>query len=112
MKNMTKSELNFNKEGSQEILQYLRETTEDIKDIFDEADFMMEAINGEDETWQGGSQESFYESYRTISKKFPEISENLDRQNDFLEETIINYENKEKNIEKNAEDNQGDLNVN
>lgn len=112
MKNMTKSELNFNKEKSLEILQSLRETTEDIKDIFDEVDFMMEAINGEDETWQGQGQESFYESYRTISKKFPTISEDLDRQNDFLEESIENYENKEKNIENNAEENSGDLNIN
>lgn len=112
MKSMTKSELNFNKEKSLEILQYLRETTEDIKDIFDEVDFMMEAINGQDETWQGKSQESFYDSYRTISNKFPTICEDLDRQNDFLEESIENYQNKENNIERNAEENQSDLNVN
>jgi uncharacterized protein YukE len=108
----TESNLDFNKEGATQILTELREYTEKIKDIFDEVDFMMEAINGEDDTWKGKSQEAFYENFKTISGKFPTIAEDLDRQNDFLEETIENYQNRETHINKNIEDNTGDLNIN
>ena len=81
---MAESKLNFNELGSTETLNNLIKDTDDIKDIFDEVEFMMEAINGEDEIWKGKSQESFYDSFKTISGKFKEIGENLDRQNDFL----------------------------
>ena len=108
----TSSKLDFNASGATTIYDDLKNNTEEIKDIFDEIEFMMEAINGEDSTWKGKSQESFYESFRTISGKFDEINENLDRQNEFLKETIDNYNEGEKNINSNLEKKSDDLNVN
>ena len=109
---MAESKLNFNELGSTETLNNLIKDTDDIKDIFDEVEFMMEAINGEDEIWKGKSQESFYDSFKTISGKFKEIGENLDRQNDFLNGTIENYKNREKQIDSNAEKRADDLDIN
>ena len=109
---MAESKLNFNKEKATEVLEYLRDETENIKDIFDEVEFMMESINGDDEVWKGKSQESFYESFRTISGKFKGIGEDFDRQNDFLEGTINNYVERENHINKQAEEKASDLNIN
>ena len=106
------SSISFEKNGASQIYDSLITSTEDIKDIFDEIDFMMEAINGEDPTWKGKSQKSFYENFRTISGKFDEIGENLDRQNEFLKTTIDNYQEREKNINTNIEEKSSDLNIN
>ena len=109
---MAESKLNFNKEKAAEILEDLRAEAEDIKDIFDEVEFMMESINGDDEVWKGKSQESFYDSFRTISGKFQGITEDIDRQNDFLEGTINNYVEREQHINKQAEEKESELNIN
>ena len=110
--NMAESNINFKKEGAIEILNYLRDETENIKDIFDEVEFMMESINGDDEIWKGQSQESFYDSFKTISAKFTGIGDDIDRQNDFLEGVINNYEERDNHINKNAEEKASDLNIN
>ena len=106
------SSVNFKKQGASEIYDSLVASTEDIKDIFDEIDFMMEAINGEDSTWKGKSQASFYESFRTISGKFDEIGECLDRQNDFLKVTINNYQEGENKINSDIEKQSEEFNIN
>ena len=109
---MAESKLNFNESGSVQTLNDLVKETNDIKDIFDEIEFMVEAINGEEEVWKGKSQESFYDSFKTISGKFKEIGENLDRQNEFLDGTIANYKEREAKINRNAEEKADDLNIN
>ncbi len=106
------SDIDFNNEGANKILEELKKDTEDIKNMFSDIEFVMDIINGDYTVWKGKSQESFYESYKGIESNFSFIGESLDKKNDFLRITIENYENGEKKIDSNIEEKSEDLDVN
>lgn len=85
------SDMEFNKTEVERILSQIEEKNNNIKAILEDVELMSSAFDGEDDTWKGKGQESFYNSYKTIAKKFPTIEEKLDDIVKFLEDTINNY---------------------
>ncbi len=106
------SNIEFHDGGAEQILESLKKDAEEIKEMFNEIDFMMEEINGNEPTWSGKSQREFYNSYRTISDEFPKITENLDDNNNYLQTTIESYRNADVKIEQNAKNSEENLNIN
>jgi uncharacterized protein YukE len=106
------SNIDFDEKGSSKVLGDLKTHTDNIRNTFIDIDFVMDAINGDFPVWKGASQESFYNSYKSISKSFAKIIENLDDKNSFLKTTIENYEKAEKKINSNIEEKSEELDIN
>ena len=98
------SNIEFNKEGVENILRQIEAKNNNIKEILEDVELMSGAFDGEDDTWKGKGQESFYESYKTIAKKFPTINEKLDDNISFIQNMIDNYVSGENTIDKNVDE--------
>lgn len=111
---MTTSESNicFNDAEVEKTLLELEEDTKYMKEMFDKIEFIMEYINGDYDTWKGLSQSEFYKEFKTISGKFEGITDNLEKNNEFLRATIINYQAREKLINTNVDKNKFNLDIN
>lgn len=104
--------IHFEKEGFEQVLLKLKEKTEELNTIYDEIEEKSKSINGENETWKGKGQAGFYKSYKTISRKFEGIKDNFLSSNQFLEETINSYKEKDNTINKTINESENNLNVN
>ena len=106
------SSIDFDKEGASKILEDLKKRADNIKTTFDDTMYVMDVINGDFSVWKGISQESFYDSFKSIADNFPLIVDTLDSKNDFLRTTIENYERGENKINSNIEEKSEELDIN
>ena len=97
------SNIEFNKEGVESILEQIEAKNNNIKEILENVELMSGAFDGDEDTWKGKGQESFYESYKTIAKKFQAINEKLDDNVNFIRNMMDNYESGENTIDKNVD---------
>jgi uncharacterized protein YukE len=97
------SNIEFNKEGVESILKQIEAKNNNIKEILENVELMSGAFDGNEDTWKGKGQESFYESYKTIAKKFQTINEKLDDNVNFIRNMMDNYVNGEDTIDKNVD---------
>ncbi len=98
------SNIEFNREGVESILKQIEAKNENIKEILENIELMSGAFDGDDDIWKGKGQESFYESYQSIAKKFPTINEKLDDNVNFIRNMIDNYVSGEDTIDKNVDE--------
>ena len=97
------SNIEFNKEGVESILEQIEAKNNNIKEILKNVELMSGAFDGDEDTWKGKGQESFYESYKTIAKKFQTINEKLDDNVNFIRNMMDNYVSGEDTIDKNVD---------
>ena len=97
------SNIEFNKEGVESILKQIEAKNNNIKEILENVELMSGAFDGNEDTWKGKGQESFYESYKTIAKKFQTINDKLDDNVNFIRNMMDNYVNGEDTIDKNVD---------
>lgn len=97
------SNIEFNKEGVESILEQIEAKNNNIKEILENVELMSGAFDGDEDTWKGKGQESFYESYKTIAKKFQTINEKLDDNVNFIRNMMDNYVSGENTIDKNVD---------
>jgi uncharacterized protein YukE len=97
------SNIEFNKQGVESILKQIEAKNNNIKEILEKVELMSGAFDGNEDTWKGKGQESFYESYKTIAKKFQTINEKLDDNVNFIRNMMDNYVNGEDTIDKNVD---------
>ncbi len=109
---MAESNISFNSEGAASIYAKLQSEAEKIQELFDEVEFMGDAFNGEDDTWKGVAQAKFYSNFKTITKKFPEIKESIEKNNEFLKMTIDNYNKGEQVVNQSVNNNKENLSIN
>jgi len=99
-------------EGLELVVSLLNEKIKTIEEIFSDIDKKMKMIDGTSDVWQCDSQDVTYKSYKTISKTFPNMVEQLTSYKLFLEKTIDNYKKGEADINKEINDNENNLDVN
>lgn len=97
------SNIEFNKEGVESILEQIEAKNNNIKEILKNVELMSGAFDGDEDIWKGKGQESFYESYKTIAKKFQTINEKLDDNVNFIRNMMDNYVSGEDTIDKNVD---------
>lgn len=107
-----KSNLDIDTVKLESIVTKLESNQKLVKEIFDNINKKMELCNGTDEIWKGKTQEKVYESYKSISEKFPEINSELEKYNNFLKATIENYKIEDKSIDNLINTNSDSLDIN
>ena len=101
----------FEKEGFEDILGKLNAELDAINKVYYEIDNKSKLI-GDEENWKGIGQKSFFNSYKSISKKFSPIVANLTNCNSFLKNTIDAYCKEDEMILKSLEENSKDFSIN
>ncbi len=85
------SNIVFKKEEIEKIKEKIEAKSNEIRELLDDIEMMGEGLDGTDETWMGKGQESFYNSYKSIAKKFPTINEKLDENISFINNSLDSY---------------------
>ena len=95
-----------------EVIDTLKKSYERIKESFDSENKNLNKMDGDNSIWKSRSQDIFYEKYSKMMNQHNPIEESLGNYLKFLEETISKYEEFEKDIDKNIDLNNSELNVN
>ncbi len=100
-----------NSDSFETSIMVFEESLKKISDIFENQNKNMEQINGT-EIWTGMVQKSIYEKYIEMKNNYPTIEESLKAYIDFMKKVLMDYKRAENEIDRNAEINASELNVN
>lgn len=98
-------------EKFEEIVTILEGTIPNIEDIFNNQNNNFKTIDGT-ESWKGDTQRVISSKYSDLSKNYNPIVDTLRNYIKYLKITINNYKNLENEINKAANENEDNLNVN
>ncbi len=90
----------------------IEEKTRELENIYKELDDKLKILNGQDPTWKGKAQETFYDYYIRVSAHYPDVVDQLNSYVLFLAETIENYNKRDKDISGDVDKNEDNLDVN
>ncbi len=90
----------------------IEEKTRELENIYNELDNKLKILNGQDQTWKGKAQETFYDYYTRVSAHYPDVVDQLNTYVLFLAETIENYNKRDKDISGDVDKNEDNLDVN
>ena len=100
-----------NSDSFEASIKSFEESFKKICEIFENQDKNMEQINST-EVWTGIVQKSIYEKYIEMKNSYPVIEESLNTYIDFMKKVLTDYRRAENEIDRNAEINASELNVN
>ena len=93
------------------LINLFEKSANNIKSVFDKEKANVENINGTD-VWTGDTQKVIYDKHVLLQKNFDPIVEALDYYVKFMRKVLSDYKALEQNINKNAEMNNEELNIN
>ncbi len=94
------------------LLEKFSKEIDNLQNIYDRIDIKAKLLNGNDPTWKGRAQKAAYTYYESINKNFPESINKFKDYKKFLEKTLTNYVNSDKDINESIEKNDSSLTVN
>ena len=99
-------------EQLEKLISALEKNAITVKEIFNDLDSKLKTFDGNNDVWQGKVQEALYENYCDVSKRFPDIVEQLNNYNVFLRNTVDNYKKEEEHIDTSIDINKENLDIN
>lgn len=94
------------------MLEKFSKEIENLQNIYNHIDMKAKLLDGNDRTWKGRAQKAAYTYYESINKSFPESINKFKDYKKFLEKTLTNYVNSDKDINESIEKNDSSLTVN
>ena len=82
-----------------------------IEKCYKDIQKIIKEIDGSTDTWKGNNQILFYEYYSSLCESFPSNIEKLNAYKKFLDDAITNYENRDKDINKDIDINASNFDV-
>lgn len=90
----------------------LQQKTKELEDLYKDMNLKLKVLDGTNATWKGKAQEAFYDHYTRVSAHFPDIIDQLNAYVLFLAETTDTYNNREKDIDTDIDNNEDKIDVN
>ena len=94
------------------IITKLEQKKTNIDELYKSLNSKMELLNGESKVWKGKVQDLVYNHYLKLSQNFSSNIEELNSYITFLKKTIEKYENEDKSLIKDMENNENNLTIN
>ena len=94
------------------IITKLEQKKTNIDELYKSLNSKMELLNGESKVWKGKVQDLIYNHYLKLSQNFSSNIEELNSHINFLKKTIEKYENEDKSLIKDMENNENNLTIN
>ena len=94
------------------IITKLEQKKTNIDELYKSLNSKMELLNGESKVWKGKVQDLIYNHYLKLSQNFSSNIEELNSYITFLKKTIEKYENEDKSLIKDMENNENNLTIN
>ncbi len=101
----------MNTEEMKALVEKLNEKIDNLTDINEELKTKCSDIDGSSDLWKGDDQELYYGYLKQIIDKLPKDIETLKGYGVFLKEAIDNYEQRDKDISKDIDNLQENLDV-
>ena len=90
----------------------IEEKTKELDTLYKEMNDKLKVLDGTNLTWKGKAQEAFYDHYTRVSAHFPDIIDQLNSYTLFLAETIENYNNRDKDMNDDIDNNEDKIDIN
>jgi uncharacterized protein YukE len=88
------------------------EKIKELETLYTDMNNKLKILDGTDDTWRGKAQETFYDHYTRVSAHFPDVIDQLNAYSLFLAETIETYNNRDKDIDEDIDNNEDKIDVN
>lgn len=108
---MNNQSIYMNSENLKSIANKLNEKINEIDKCYSDIRKGVKEIDGSNDNWKGNNQIKFYNYYFSISKNFPENIKKFNDFYNFLLNAINSYENRDKAIDKDIDNNSDNFDV-